>query len=126
MLTRYELAVTVSTSKRNDMNDSEMESILLKNGFTERNITHMLKIISRDDEGKETFTTLIYDLKKRFYAGCLLILVLLMPLLIMIGNSSGDVKTYFMVLIFGMMCLYYIIPMNLAWKSYRFLLRVKG
>ena len=108
------------------MNDSEMESILLKNGFTERNITHMRKIISRDDEGKETFTTLIYDLKKRFYAGCLLILVLLMPLLIMIGNSSGDVKTYFMVLIFGMMCLYYIIPMNLAWKSYRFLLRVKG
>ena len=108
------------------MNDLEMESNLLKNGFTEKNITHMRKIISRDDEGKETFTTLLYDLKKRFYAGCLLSLVLLTPLLIMIGTSSDDIKIYLIVLIFGMICLYYIIPMNLAWKSYKFLLKKKG
>lgn len=108
------------------MNDDEMEAKLLKNGFTEKNIKHMRKIISRDDEGKETFTTLLYDLKKRFYAGCFLVLVLLLPLLVMICTSSGDIKTHLIILIFGMVCVYYIIPLNLAWKSYRFLSGKKG
>ncbi|WP_268875383.1 hypothetical protein [Yersinia pestis] len=39
------------------MTELEMEKKLLNNGFTAKNITHMRKIISRDDQQKETYET---------------------------------------------------------------------
>ncbi|AJJ67016.1 hypothetical protein BZ16_3405 [Yersinia pseudotuberculosis PB1/+] len=52
------------------MTELEMEKKLLNNGFTAKNIAHMRKIISRDDKQKETYSSLLIDLKKRFFAGC--------------------------------------------------------
>lgn len=51
------------------MTELEMEKKLLNNGFTAKNITHMRKIISRDDQQKETYSSLLIDLKKRFFRG---------------------------------------------------------
>jgi hypothetical protein len=47
----------------------EMENNLLDNGFTVKNIEHMRKIISRDDTQKETYSSLLKDLKRRFFPG---------------------------------------------------------
>ncbi|HEN3635012.1 TPA: hypothetical protein U5E30_003675, partial [Yersinia enterocolitica] len=52
------------------MTESEMENKLLNKGFTAKNIAHMRKIISRDETQTETYSTLLEDLKKRFWAGC--------------------------------------------------------
>ena len=51
------------------MIESEMENKLLNKGFTAKNIAHMRKIISRDDTQKETYSSLLIDLKKRFFCG---------------------------------------------------------
>ncbi|CNF08992.1 membrane protein [Yersinia intermedia] len=49
------------------MIESEMENKLLNKGFTAKNIAHMRKIISRDGTQKETYSSLLIDLKKRFF-----------------------------------------------------------
>ena len=51
----------------NAMIESEMENKLLNKGFTAKNIAHMRKIISRDGTQKETYSSLLIDLKKRFF-----------------------------------------------------------
>ncbi|HDL8116139.1 TPA: hypothetical protein PXQ47_004211 [Yersinia enterocolitica] len=105
------------------MTESEMEKKLLDNGFTDKNIVHMRKIISRDDTQKETYSSLLKDLKKRFFAGCLICAILFIPFIIMMFNdyTSGELFSYLVVLIFGLYMTYYITPLNLSWKSYRYL-----
>ncbi|EPE4165728.1 membrane protein [Yersinia bercovieri] len=104
------------------MTESEMENKLLDNGFTAKNIAHMRKIISRDDTQKETYSSLLKDLKKRFFAGCLICAIFLTVLVIfIIKYSVSETSSYLIVMFFGLFATYYIIPMNLAWKSYRYL-----
>ncbi|CNK29087.1 membrane protein [Yersinia aldovae] len=105
------------------MTESEMEKKLLDNGFTDKNIVHMRKIISRDNTQKETYSSLLKDLKKRFMGGCLICAILFIPLVTMIFNdyTSDEIFSYLVALIFGLYITYYITPLNLAWKSYRYL-----
>lgn len=104
------------------MTELEMEKKLLENGFTAKNIEHMRKIISRDDEQKETYLSLLKDLKKRFWAGCLICAIFLIVLIVFILKYSvSETSSYLIVMIFSLYATYYIIPMNLAWKSYRYL-----
>ncbi|AJJ05846.1 membrane protein [Yersinia pseudotuberculosis] len=105
------------------MTELEMEKKLLNNGFTAKNIAHMRKIISLDDKQKETYSSLLIDLKKRFFAGCLICAILFTPLIFMMFNdyTSDEIFSYLVALIFGLYMTYYITPLNLAWKSYRYL-----
>ncbi|ABS46978.1 MULTISPECIES: hypothetical protein [Yersinia pseudotuberculosis complex] len=105
------------------MTELEMEKKLLNNGFTAKNIAHMRKIISRDDKKKETYSSLLIELKKRFFAGCLICAILFTPLIFMMFNdyTSDEIFSYLVALIFGLYMTYYITPLNLAWKSYRYL-----
>lgn len=105
------------------MIESEMENKLLNKGFTAKNIAHMRKIISRDDTQKETYSSLLIDLKKRFFAGCLICAILFTPLIFMMFNdyTSDEIFSYLVALIFGLFMTYYITPMNLVWKLYRYL-----
>ncbi|CNK16122.1 membrane protein [Yersinia mollaretii] len=105
------------------MTELEMEKKLLDNGFTVKNIEHMRKIISRDEEPKETYLSLLKELKKRFFGGCLICVILFTPLIIMLFNNytTDELSSYIIALVFGLYVTYYITPMNLAWKSYRYL-----
>ncbi|CQD42361.1 hypothetical protein [Yersinia mollaretii] len=105
------------------MTELEMEKKLLENGFTAKNIEHMRKIISRDEEQKETYSSLLKDLKKRFFGGCLIFVILFTPLIIMLFNNytTDELSSYIIALVFGLYITYYIVPVNLAWKSYRYL-----
>lgn len=105
------------------MTELEMENKLLDHGFTDKNIAHMRKIISRDETQTETYSTLLEDLKKRFWAGCFICVILFTPLIFMMFNdyTSDEIFSYLVALIFGLFMTYYITPLNLAWKSYRYL-----
>ncbi|UNK27362.1 hypothetical protein MNO11_21535 [Serratia plymuthica] len=104
------------------MTESEMEKKMLNNGFTAKNISHMRKIISRDDTQKETYSSLLKNLKKRFFSGCFICAIFLTVLIVFILKYSiSEVSSYLIVMFFGLYATYYIIPMNLAWKSYRYL-----
>ncbi|CNI21293.1 membrane protein [Yersinia aldovae] len=105
------------------MTELEMEKNLLNNGFTAKNIVHMRKIISRDDMKKETYSSLLKDLKRRFFAGCFICAILFTPLIFMMFNdyTSDEIFSYLIALAFGLYMTYYITPLNLAWKSYRYL-----
>lgn len=83
----------------------------------------MRKIISRDDKKKKTYSSLLIDLKKRFFAGCFICAILFAPLIFMMFNdyTSDEIFSYLVALIFGLYMTYYITPLNLAWKSYRYL-----
>lgn len=103
------------------MNDIELVSELRKNGFNENNIKHLQKIIVRS-EGRETLSTLLVDLKKRFYAGCLMLIVIFIPLVCKVMfNISGSLTAYIIAFAFSFYCVYQIVPLILAWKAYRFL-----
>ncbi|WP_158783023.1 hypothetical protein [Pantoea sp. BAV 3049] len=103
------------------MSDIELESALLKNGFNDKNIKDLQKIINRS-EGRETLSTLLVDLKRRFYAGCLMLIIILMPLACKITfDISGSLTAYLIAFVFGFYCVYQIVPLVLAWKAYRFL-----
>lgn len=99
-----------------------MENKLLNKGFTAKNIAHMRKIISRDETQTETYSTLLEDLKKRFWAGCFICVIFLTVMIIFILKySASEMSSYLIVMSFGLYVTYYLIPMNLAWKASKYL-----
>ncbi|HEN3280922.1 TPA: hypothetical protein U5D21_002773 [Yersinia enterocolitica] len=104
------------------MTELEMENKLLDHGFTDKNIAHMRKIILRDETQTETYSTLLEDLKKRFWAGCFICAIFLTVMIVFILKYTvSEMSSYLIVMSFGLYATYYIIPMNLAWKAYRYL-----
>ncbi|SFT77726.1 hypothetical protein SAMN05192562_10237 [Kosakonia arachidis] len=96
------------------------EKDLLDNGFTEKNISRLKEVLSRQENTDESFTTLIKDLSKRFYAGviCLILLFVLFAVAF-IFYPAPVILSYIPVVIIGMAIVYYIIPLNLSWKAWK-------
>ena len=108
--------------KRNDMNDFEMERKLAESGFTEKNIIHMRKIISRAEDTKKNHQTLLNDLNKRLRGGVFCVLLLLLILMVQFFCYGRDeIIISLFVVAFGLFVIYYITPLNLAWKAARFI-----
>ncbi|MEI7077084.1 hypothetical protein [Pectobacterium versatile] len=105
------------------MNDQEMEKELLENGFSQKDINLMRKIISRGEDSEETLQNLTHTLRARFYNGCFLFIVIISAFTInFIFNTSADLietSVFLFFMIFSLFIIYYIGPMSLAYKSYR-------
>ncbi|AZK61832.1 hypothetical protein [Pectobacterium versatile] len=105
------------------MNDQEMEKELLENGFSQKDINFMRKIISRGEDSEETLQNLTHTLRARFYNGCFLFIVITSVFTInFIFNTPDDLIeffVYFFVMMLSIFLVYHIGPMKLAYKSYR-------
>ncbi len=107
------------------MNNKEIEKELLANGFTQGDINFMRKIISRGENSEETLLMLTQTLKSRFHTGCFLCAVIITILIatLIIKNDIIVISVYFSFTLIFVFLVYYIIPMNLAYKSYSYLKR---
>ncbi|MCV9879142.1 hypothetical protein [Brenneria izbisi] len=107
------------------MNDQDVEKELLENGFTENDISHMRKIISRGGDSEETLQSLTHTLRARFHNGCFLFVIIITVFIInFIFNTPADLietLVYLFFMIFSLFIVYYIGPINLAYKSYSYL-----
>ncbi len=100
------------------------EKDLMMKGFTEKNVTHLRDLLSRKESGNETYWTLIDDLSKRFIAGVVCAILILIPFLILPAIYPGSLIFYYIpVALFGILAIYFLIPINLSWKAYKL---VKG
>ncbi|CQH39984.1 hypothetical protein QJR48_17890 [Yersinia enterocolitica] len=107
------------------MTDSEMEKELLANGFTEKEVNRLKKVLTHEhvnDAGGETLESLILDLKKGFIPSCIVIgtIPLLYPLIVTEPVRIG-VMAFAVVAIMLLFGVNLINPIKLSYKSYMFL-----
>jgi cation transporter-like permease len=106
------------------MNDFEQK--LLENGFSAKNIGKLKSIINKDESKKDTLQSLVIDLSKRFWGGVIALVILALIGLNGIFNAdSSNAIPYIIVLTFAFFVVYFVTPLNLAWKSYKFIRKNK-
>ena len=106
------------------MNDFEQK--LLDNGFSAKNIGKLKSIINKDESKKDTLQSLVIDLSKRFWGGVIALVILALIGLNGIFNAdSSNAIPYIIVLTFAFFVVYFVTPLNLAWKSYKFMRKHK-
>lgn len=106
------------------MNDFEQK--LLDNGFSAKNIGKLKSIINKDESKKDTLQSLVIDLSKRFWGGVIALVILALIGLNGIFNAdSSNAIPYIIVLTFAFLVVYFVTPLNLAWKSYNFIRKNK-
>lgn len=102
-----------------EMNDFEQK--LLQNGFSAKDIRKLNEILNRDEKKSDTLQSLIQELSKRFWAGIILMFFILSVFIYGIAEGHKEsLISYAIVLISGAAIVYFVIPMNLAWKAHRF------
>ncbi len=100
---------------------SDFEQQLLQNGFSAKDIRKLNEILNRDEKKSDTLQSLIQELSKRFWAGIILMLFILSVFIYGIAEGHKEsLISYAIVLISGATIVYFVIPMNLAWKAHRF------
>lgn len=96
------------------------ETDLIAKGFTENNISRFRNVLSRKENRNESYRSLIDDLSKRFIAGVICAILILIPFLILPAIYPGPLVFYYLpVALIGLLAIYFLIPMNLSWKAYR-------
>lgn len=102
------------------MNDYEQK--LLENGFSAKDIGKLKSIIKRDESQTDSLKSLVLDLSKRFWGGviCIAIIASVFAYGIYKGHNESLVS-YGIVLIIGVIIVYFVIPLNLAWKAHCFI-----
>lgn len=78
--------------------------------------------IIQGGDPNDTLFKITLELKNRFFNGCLCICACLVPL-VFYGITGGidEIIVACALMILGFIAVYYIIPMNLAWKAYQFI-----
>ncbi|MHC3773394.1 hypothetical protein ACYDMD_14245 [Pantoea agglomerans] len=100
---------------------SEFEQELYNNGFSAKEIGKLKSIIKKDESKKDTLQSLVIDLSKRFWGGVIALIILMLIGLDGIFNAdASDSISYIVVLTFSFLVVYFVTPLNLAWKSYKF------
>lgn len=100
---------------------SNFEQQLLQNGFSAKDIRKLNEILNRDEKKSDTLQSLIQELSKRFWAGIILMFFILSVFIYGIAEGHKEsLISYAIVLISGAAIVYFVIPMNLAWKAHRF------
>jgi len=100
---------------------SEFEQELYNNGFSAKEIGKLKSIIKKDESKKDTLQSLVIDLSKRFWGGVIALIILMLIGLGGIFNAdASNAIPYIVVLTFAFLVIYFVTPLNLAWKSYKF------
>ncbi|WP_345828740.1 hypothetical protein AAGR22_17445 [Erwinia sp. HDF1-3R] len=107
------------------MNDYKQK--LLGNGFSAKDNGKLKNIIKRDESRTDSPKSLILDLSKRFWGGvvCITIIASVFAYGLYKGHNESLVS-YGIVLIIGLVIVYFVIPLNLAWKAHRFTRKQKN
>lgn len=101
------------------MNDYEQQ--LRQNGFSAKDIRKLNRILQRSESRGDTIQGLILDLSRRFWGGVIgLVLLALIGLYGVLAADKASAVSYLIVLLFGAVAIYFVTPLNLSWKSYRF------
>lgn len=105
------------------MGNLDMEKELIENGFTEKEVSKLKELAERDDE---SLIKLLTDLKKRFFAGFVIILAFLgIWLFTLLSSSSDTFESFSFATVIVSICVYFFIPMKLATKAYVYLAKNK-
>jgi hypothetical protein len=107
--------------------DIEMEKQLLANGFTQKEVNRLKKVLTHahvNDAGGETLESLIIDLNKSFIPSCFCILIVLLLCPFMVTKPVIiEVSVYIIIAIFSFFCINMINPIKLSFKAYLFFKR---
>ncbi|MGC0859683.1 hypothetical protein WKG86_11825 [Pantoea agglomerans] len=99
---------------------NEFEQKLLQNGFSAKDLRKLKDILIRDENKSDTLQSLVQELSKRFWAGIICMAVLISVFIYGVAKGhQQSLISYAIVLMVGAVIVYLVIPMNLAWKSYR-------
>lgn len=102
------------------MNDYEKK--LLDHGFSAKDIGKLKNIIKKDESQKDTLQSLVIDLSRRFWGGIIgLVLLALIGFYGIFNADKSSAISYLIALVFGVLVIYFVTPLNLSWKSYRFI-----
>lgn len=101
------------------MNKMEIEELLLKEGFTKKEVSVIRQHAEKDGY---PYSWLLSQLKKRFIVSLILIIILLAGLVYTIHNGTQqNLVSYSITLLAGLGILYVFIPLKPAYKAYRFM-----
>lgn len=96
------------------------EKDLLDNGFTNKQLSRLKEVLSRDENADETLSILVDDLSKRFYGGMICLLLILVPLILLPVFYTYSLLLYYLpVAVFGVIAVWYLIPLGLSWKAHK-------
>lgn len=106
---------------------NEFEQELYDNGFSAKDIGKLKSIIKKDESKKDTLQSLVIDLSKRFWGGMIALVILTLVGLDGIFNAdASNAIPYIIVLTFAFFVVYFVTPLNLAWKANRFIRKNRG
>lgn len=105
---------------------TEYEKKLIDHGFSVKDIGKLKSIIEKDESQQDTMQSLILDLSKRFFGGVFGIFILMIIGLYGIFNADeSDAISYIIVLGFAFLVIYFVTPLKLSWKAYKFIRQSK-
>ncbi|HFF3789166.1 hypothetical protein [Enterobacter mori] len=95
------------------------EKDLLDNGFSSKQLSRLKEVLSRNENAGETLSTLVDDLSKRFYGGVICLMLILAPLIVLPIFYTPSLLIYYLpVAVFGVIAVWYLIPLGLSWKAH--------
>lgn len=101
---------------------NQYEKKLFDNGFTTKDIGKLRSIVKKDESQSDTLQTLVIDLSKRFWGGVIGVSILiLIGLYGALNADKSDFLSYVIVLGFAFLIIYFVTPLRLSWKAYRFI-----
>jgi|GEM_PF-538129 len=96
------------------------EKDLLDNGFSNKQLSRLKEVLSRNENAGETLSTLVDDLSKRFYGGVICLMLILAPLIFLPVFYTPSLLLYYLpVAVFGVIAVWYLIPLGLSWKAHK-------
>lgn len=96
------------------------EKDLQDSGFTNKQLSRLKGVLSRDENANETLSTVVDDLSKRFYGGVICLVLILAPLIFLPVFYAPSLLLYYLpVAVFGVIAVWYLIPISLAWKAHK-------
>jgi len=96
------------------------EKDLQDSGFTNKQLSRLKGVLSRDENANETLSTLVDDLSKRFYGGGICLVFILTPVIFLPVFYAFSLLLYYLpVAVFGVIAVWYLIPISLAWKAHK-------
>lgn len=102
------------------------EKKLIEHGFSAKDIGKLKSIIEKDESQQDTIQSLVLDLSKRFFGGIIGLFILILIGLYGIFNADeSDTVSYIIVLGFAVLVIYFVTPLRLSWKAYKFIKQSK-
>lgn len=101
------------------------ENDLREHGFTEKEIARLREMLTRPESKNETYSTLLDDLRKRFWGGVIGICIALVIVITWVLNFESNDFTYPIIVVFLLVVTYKLTPIPMAVKSYLVYLKTR-